>query len=1109
MKALFFLLLSGFALADLPRLTIEHGSQRQDSRVDEVEVTVRVEGDFVETRMSLNFYNENPLSQEGEFLLPLPEGASVNHYALEVNGKMRAATVVEKEQARRAYETIKAGNIDPGLVEKMEGNVYRTRIFPVLPKQGKRVSIGYVQPFQKSGDEWVYRLPFGVTEKIGKFQLKIEGDLAEIDTEMTGGVELQKEENGFSYSTTNSPVEGDLVIKRKSKADEFVGEIREVNGESYAYVTGPLPPKLADQKVRKPEIVTVIWDASASGYVRNIKTEMEFLGKLLAELGEVTVQLMAVQGEMENLGEFQVKGGDWKKLRAAVEGIFHDGAADWRKLDFTKLDGERIILFGAVESAVPISQTKIGEDFYVVRSGAEKVEKVFAEMAIKTGGGVIDLTNLKVADAVSKALEPMWQVQGVEGAVESSFSEIIDGQVRIFAKMSLLKQEMVVVNLSTGSGSGKPITVKLKRAEGGSALRYLWAQRKLDDMTRQSSLITGKEKASIITHCQSYGLVSDFTSLIVLERMQDHIQFRIPPPEPELMEEYQKGIENAERLRKEREHHGALFYAWRNRVRWHEKRFPWVEVALLPRYERVKKWTDAQTSVFAKEQLEQTNVAEFLAWKKEAEQVIREGDEIASQKSFLDWNLKIAHLMETGKQLGAKDVALPEKGEFGVSVRGLVKEPQTLTLKNGATLRDVIKITGGVLSSGSESRVALYRSGKRTVYNLLSKEYVDIKLLPGDMVVAMSDYNHQRFDDPFAAFGGSDRGNVKQHQDNPALVDGDIPLVDRSPKYGSGDESLSAGLPGGEDPSMRERERSDDLPLLQGVVQEAGKNQATNEELIAEMLKAEDFWVAYQKGRPKMADNIADYTRVAEELYKRKEPKKAGQVLSNIHALRGFHVPSLRATAYWMMEFKDFEGAMEIFEMIAMNFPDDGLLALDVMRLQRIAEGAIPESRFRGLLGTETAQALIEPGKSMFADLVMMERNRFRVKPFEGVTSFLPKEREVFSSDIRIVVTCSDSDNRTYLQITEPTETSIAGNDISSTGGRMVSGDGVAEFMIRRAMPGEYRLQLANVDRGVYQMEIFLNWGRANETRRMFTISGDGKGRMIDAGVVKFDLGQR
>lgn len=1108
MKALIYFLLSGIALADLPRMTIEHGEKRQDLRVDEVEVTVRVEGDFVETRMSLNFYNETLLNQEGEFRLPLPEGASVNHYALEVNGKMREATVVEKEQALRAYETIKSRGIDPGLVEKMENNIYRTRIFPVMPKQGKRVSIGYVQPLQKNKDELVYRLPFGVKEKIGKFKLRIDGDLSDVEVQLTGGMALKQEEKSYAYESADSSVQGDLVLKRKSKSGGFSGEIREVNGEFFAYVTGSISRESAEQKAHKPENMTVIWDASSSGYSRNIKTEMEFLDKFLSQSGNVTVQLLAVHTELEDLGEFEVKGGDWKKLREALDGIFYDGAADWRKLNFKGLKGERVMLFGGGESAFPISQVKLSSNFQVVRSGSGRVEAVLAEMAKKSGGEVIDLTKLKLADAVNKAMDTSLYVTGAEGAVESFFSEVVDGQIRVFAKMTTINQEHLILSLKSDFGMEDRIMVLLNRSEGGSAFRYLWAQRRLEEMNRQHSVITGNNKAAIIAHCQRYGLVSDFTSLIVLERMEDHVEFRIPPPEPELMEDYQRGIEREEESRKKRDQLEMLKFLWRNRVEWYGTKFPWMEVALLPRYERVKKWTDAQTSVFEKEQIAQTNIAEFLAWKNEAENLMRETDQVKTQQDFLDWNLKIGHLLEKGKKLGEKDVELPENGEIGVSVRGLVNQPQTLTLKSGAMLREAIKMAGGVHTSGTEARVAIYRSGKRSIYNLLSKNYEDIKLFPGDMVVVMSDFSPGGFDDPFASGGSSGAGDPQRHENEPVLIEGNPPLANPSPKYELSAEPLSVSAGGG----LRARRGLNDLPELpelQGAVREVKNIKNADQEQIDELLKAADFWEAYSKERPEMVDNVPYFTAVAKELYKRNEIKKARRVLSNLHALTGFHVPSLRATAYWMMECKDYEGAAEIFEIIALKFPEDALLVLDVMRLHRIAEGAIPESRSGKLLGEEAEKALSDPNHAVLAEMVMMERNRFKAKYFEGITSRLPNDREAFSSDIRVVVTCSDSANNTYMQISEPTDTSIASNDVSLTGGRSVSGKGVAEFMIRRAMPGDYRLELANLARGTYQVEIFLNWCRPNETRQMFTLHADGKEKMIDAGVVNFNFGKQ
>jgi hypothetical protein len=62
--------------------------------------------------------------------------------------------------------------------------------------------------------------------------------------------------------------------------------------------------------------------------------------------------------------------------------------------------------------------------------------------------------------------------------------------------------------------------------------------------------------------------------------------------------------------------------------------------------------------------------------------------------------------------------------------------------------------------------------------------------------------------------------------------------------------------------------------------------------------------------------------------------------------------------------------------------------------------------------------------------------------------------------------------------------------------------------MVRHAIPGDYHLQFDNMSLGTCQVEVFFNWGKDNESRRMFTLSGDGKGGLMDAGVVKFEIAQ-
>ena len=95
---------------------------------------------------TLTFTNPNQRPFEGELEFPLPEGATVCGYALEVNGEMVPGVVCEKESARTAFENERKKGIDPGVVEHVKGNVWKTRIYPLLPNAPRKARVDYVEP---------------------------------------------------------------------------------------------------------------------------------------------------------------------------------------------------------------------------------------------------------------------------------------------------------------------------------------------------------------------------------------------------------------------------------------------------------------------------------------------------------------------------------------------------------------------------------------------------------------------------------------------------------------------------------------------------------------------------------------------------------------------------------------------------------------------------------------------------------------------------------------------------------------------------------------------------------------------------------------------------
>ena len=162
--------------ARVPRMTVrDPDGAVKLLQLEQADVSIRVLGDLAETVLDLRFRNDGARAVEGEFVLPLPAGATVSGYALEVNGKLRDGVAVEKERARLAYESVKRRMIDPGLVEREAGNTYRTKVYPVPAKGTKRLRISYTETLRDAPDGFTYSLPLDFPDRLESFSCKVRG----------------------------------------------------------------------------------------------------------------------------------------------------------------------------------------------------------------------------------------------------------------------------------------------------------------------------------------------------------------------------------------------------------------------------------------------------------------------------------------------------------------------------------------------------------------------------------------------------------------------------------------------------------------------------------------------------------------------------------------------------------------------------------------------------------------------------------------------------------------------------------------------------------------------------------------------------------------------
>jgi Ca-activated chloride channel family protein len=127
-------------------------------------VTVEINDQVAVTSVDQEFVNPNSQRLEGTYMFPLPSGAHIDRFSMDVNGRMQEAELLPADKARAIYEEIVRSARDPALLEYIGRDAFKVRIFPIEPHSKKRVQIKYTQLLKSDTGLIEYTYPLN-TEK--------------------------------------------------------------------------------------------------------------------------------------------------------------------------------------------------------------------------------------------------------------------------------------------------------------------------------------------------------------------------------------------------------------------------------------------------------------------------------------------------------------------------------------------------------------------------------------------------------------------------------------------------------------------------------------------------------------------------------------------------------------------------------------------------------------------------------------------------------------------------------------------------------------------------------------------------------------------------------
>lgn len=97
--------------------------------IKDQDVHVTINNGIAVTEIDQVFVNTENRVVEALYTFPVPKAASVSNFSMWIGGKEMIGEVVEKERARRIYESYKQTKRDPGLLEQVDYKRFEMRIF--------------------------------------------------------------------------------------------------------------------------------------------------------------------------------------------------------------------------------------------------------------------------------------------------------------------------------------------------------------------------------------------------------------------------------------------------------------------------------------------------------------------------------------------------------------------------------------------------------------------------------------------------------------------------------------------------------------------------------------------------------------------------------------------------------------------------------------------------------------------------------------------------------------------------------------------------------------------------------------------------------------------
>ncbi|MDA1158559.1 MAG: VIT domain-containing protein [Planctomycetota bacterium] len=549
-------------------IVVDPSGQEMKLSLRKFHVDAHLEDGFARTTIDQTYFNHTHERQEGTFKFPLPPDASLSRLAMYVNGKLMEGGMVERDHGRNVFEQIMHTKRDPALLEWVDGSTFKMRVFPLEPRQEKRIILSYTQRLPNDYGRTEYRFPAGHSlDKVRDWSTSLTVVNGAGKTRWFSPTHLLKatdvdDDLVLEGDLQNAVLNKDLVVEltavgtRSNDLSRQIKETVDFSGaqhEGFSYQMLRFRPDLSGEMKRPRRNWVFLYESSGDRNPLLARVQLDVISTMLehAEHDDTfSIISAATRAESFRIKPVRCSKKNIEKAVAWLEDAHLVGALNLEEAfskakPFCQSNDDTLLVH--VGSANPVLGERdekkllkfLPPDIEYVGVGVGKRwSRAFMKSAAGRTGGQFTQINPdeKVSWRAFELLSTLYAPRLIDLKVESGRKDVrfltftdtlAHGQeIAAIARLPLKAKPLDAVTV-TGTLNGQRFTRKLSVKNVVPQADYLprtWARLEIDRLVASGA---EAHKDAIITLSKAMYVMSPFTSLLVLEDEAMYEQFNV------------------------------------------------------------------------------------------------------------------------------------------------------------------------------------------------------------------------------------------------------------------------------------------------------------------------------------------------------------------------------------------------------------------------------------------------------------------------------------------------------------------------------------------------------------------------------------------------------